>query len=76
MPKPVMLSDEAYRVLRDAKRPGESFSDVVLRKFPKGDPARILAAVKEIKPDLEFSKSIKEARKEMRKNVRMKEVVF
>lgn len=31
MTKPVQLSDAAYRVLTNAKRPGESYSDVVLR---------------------------------------------
>ncbi|GEM_PF-6410805 len=31
MPKPVQLSDEAYRTLAALKRPGESFSDVVMR---------------------------------------------
>ena len=31
MTKPVQLSDEAYDRLKMTKRPGESFSDVVLR---------------------------------------------
>jgi predicted CopG family antitoxin len=71
-----MLSDEAYRALRAAKKEGESFSDVILRKFPKGDPARILAVVKGMKPNPEFSASIKGAREEMRKNFKTKEVKF
>jgi predicted CopG family antitoxin len=37
MPKVVQLSAEAYDRFRMAKRPGESFSDVVLRLLPKGD---------------------------------------
>jgi predicted CopG family antitoxin len=76
MPKPVMLSDEAYRALKAAKREGESFSDVILRKFPKGDPARILAVVKGMKPNPDLAKHVKEAEEEMRKNLKMREVKF
>jgi len=36
MTKMVQFSDEAYRRLKEEKRPGESFSDVVLRRFPAG----------------------------------------
>lgn len=42
MTKLVQLSDEAYRRLKTAKRPGESFSDVVVRRFPAGDLAELL----------------------------------
>lgn len=31
MTKVISLSNEAYQTLKDSKRPGESFSDVVLR---------------------------------------------
>jgi len=31
MTKVISLSNEAYRNLKDSKKPGESFSDVVLR---------------------------------------------
>ena len=31
MTKIISLSDEAYQILKDSKRSGESFSDVVLR---------------------------------------------
>jgi predicted CopG family antitoxin len=76
MAKPIMVSDEAYRALKAAKREDESFSDVILRKFPKGDPARILAAVNELRPNPELSRSIREASKEMRKTFKMKEFDF
>lgn len=37
MTKVVQLSDEAYGFLRNLKREGESFSDVVLRLAKRGD---------------------------------------
>jgi predicted CopG family antitoxin len=76
MAKPVMLSDEAYNALKAAKKSGESFSDVILRKFPKGDPARILAVVKSMKPNPDLSQSVRQASKEMRKNFKMREFDF
>lgn len=36
MTQVVQLSDEAYRRLTNAKRPGESYSDVVLRLVRSG----------------------------------------
>jgi predicted CopG family antitoxin len=74
MVKTVMITDEAYNVLKAAKKEGESFSDVILRKFSKGDPARILAAVRELKPNPELSESIRQASQEMRKNFRMRKL--
>lgn len=76
MPKPVMLSDEAYRALKAAKKEGESFSDVILRKFPKGDPARILAVVRGMKANPDLAKSVEKAEEEMRKNLKLSEVKF
>ena len=62
-PKNVVLREEAYEFLRKAKRPGETFNDVVLRlkgstqpltsfagawkKMPKRDLARIKEAIRE-----------------------------
>ena len=34
----ISLSEEAYRILKAQKREGESFSDLVMRKFGKGNP--------------------------------------
>jgi predicted CopG family antitoxin len=42
MPKPVMLSDDAYRVLQTNKRPGDSFFDVILHRFAKVAPLEYL----------------------------------
>lgn len=33
----LQISEDAYARLRRAKRPGESFSDVIVRRFPQGD---------------------------------------
>jgi predicted CopG family antitoxin len=45
MTKVISLSNEAYQTLKDSKKPGESFSDVVLR----------IAKKKKKKSLLEFS---------------------
>ncbi len=74
MVKTLMISDEAYNALKASKKAGESFSDVILRKFSKGDPARILAAARELKPNPELSESIRQASQEMRKNFRMRKL--
>ncbi len=49
MARSTTLSDEAFRALREEKRPGESDSDVVLRlrreaRARRGDPTRFLRA--------------------------------
>jgi len=75
MAKPVMLSDDAYSVLKAAKKEGESFSDVILRKFPKGDPTRLLAVVRERKANLDLSANVIKASHEMRKSFKMRKIV-
>lgn len=43
MPRTVQLSEEAYATLAAIKRPGESFSDVVLRTIrSRKDPGALL----------------------------------
>lgn len=42
MTKVISLSNEAYQTLKDSKRPGESFSDVVLRVTSKEQKKSIL----------------------------------
>jgi predicted CopG family antitoxin len=51
-------SDEAYETLKAQKKEGEPFSDIVLRKFGKGNPAAILAYLKERQPNLDLAEPI------------------
>ena len=74
MAKPVMLSDDAYSVLKAAKKEGESFSDVILRKFPKGDPTRLLAVVRERKANPDLSANVIKGSHEMRKSFKMRKI--
>ncbi len=74
MAKPVMLSDEAYRVLKAEKKGNESFSDVILRRFGKGNPASILAYYKERGPDPDLADAVEEASRELRKNFKTRKV--
>ena len=56
-------------MLKAAKKENESFSDVILRIFPRGDPRRILAYLRDHRPlDEETAESIREASKELRRN--------
>jgi predicted CopG family antitoxin len=67
----ISLSDEAYRLLKSQKRDGESFSDLIVRKFGKGNPAAILAYLKEQGPDHELAESVKAASEELRRNLKL-----
>ena len=65
----ITISEEAYKVLKAAKKDNESFSDVILRLFPRGHPRRILAYLHDHKPlDKETAESIREASRELRRN--------
>jgi predicted CopG family antitoxin len=65
----ITISEEAYKVLKAAKKDNESFSDVILRIFPRGHPRRILAYLKDHRPlDDKTAESIREASKELRRN--------
>ncbi|HEU4605026.1 MAG TPA: antitoxin VapB family protein [Nitrososphaera sp.] len=76
MAKRVMLSDEAYKVLKAMKKEGESFSDVILRRLGKGNPAAILAYFKEREPNPELADAVEEASRELRKNLKLSRVDF
>jgi predicted CopG family antitoxin len=58
MTKMVQLSNDAYAVLKRAKRPDESFSDVVLRLAPRPKPLDLSG--------LRSKKELEEARRMLR----------
>lgn len=61
----IPMSEEEYKVLNAARKEDESFSDVILRLFPRGDPRRILAYLQGHKPlDEETAESIREVSRE------------
>ena len=70
----ISLSDEAYKVLKSQKKDGESFSELILRKFGKGSPAAIKAVITELGPDPESADSIEKASRELRKNFKTRKV--
>jgi predicted CopG family antitoxin len=61
----ISLSEEAYSLLKAQKREGESFSDLVLRKFGKGNPTAILAYLKEREPNADLADSIAKVGEEL-----------
>lgn len=70
----ISLNNEAYRVLKAQKREGESFSDLVLRKFGKGNPAAILAYLEESRPNMELAENIQRSSQELRKKLKTAKV--
>lgn len=72
----VSLSDEAYTILKAQKREGESFSDLVMRKFGKGNPAAILAYLKERSPNPDLADAVEKASEELRTNLKLEKVAL
>jgi predicted CopG family antitoxin len=70
----ISLNNEAYRVLKAQKREGESFSDLVLRKFGKGNPAAILTYLEESEPNMDLAENIKRSSEELRKKLKLAKV--
>lgn len=71
----ISLSDEAYKVLKAQKKEGESFSELILRKFGKGNPAAILAYLAEKKePNLELAESTEKSSEELRKSLKLQRI--
>ena len=65
----ITISDAAYRILKAQKKEGESFSDVILRTFPQGNPARILAVLDDLPAlDEATAERIRKASEEVRRN--------
>ena len=70
----ISLSDEAYRVLKSQKREGESFSDLILRVFGRGNPATILAYLEESEPNLDLADSVESASEGLRRDLKLERV--
>lgn len=70
----ISLSDEAYKALKSQKKEGESFSELILRKFGKGSPAAIKAVITRLGPDPESADSIEKTSRELRKNFKTRKV--
>jgi predicted CopG family antitoxin len=70
----ISLSDEAYRVLKSQKRDGESFSDLILRIFGKGNPAAILAYLEGTEPNMDLADSVETISEVLRRNLRLERV--
>ncbi|MDE1862688.1 MAG: antitoxin VapB family protein [Thaumarchaeota archaeon] len=70
----ISLSNEAYRILKSQKKEGESFSDLILRKFGKGNPSAMLAYLKESSANEDLADAIEKASKETRRNLKLHKV--
>jgi predicted CopG family antitoxin len=70
----ISLSEKAYRILKAQKREGESFSDLVMRKFGKGNPAAILAYLKERDSNPDLADAVEKASEELRMNLKLEKV--
>ena len=68
------MSNEAYKILKAQKKEGESFSDLVLRKFGQGNPAAILAYLQEKNQHLDLADAVEKASKELRENLKLERV--
>ena len=70
----ITITDEAYKAMKAEKKEGESFSDVILRKFQKGNPGAILAYYKQRGPNNDLADAAEEASRELRKNFKTRKV--
>lgn len=76
--KTIMISEEAYEILKRRKRRNESFTDVIVRLgSEKGSVKKLLdyAKSKDFEPiSKETARQMEEASKEFRKNLRLRDV--
>lgn len=72
----ISLSEEAYSLLKAQKREGESFSDLVLRKFGKGNPSAILDYLNEKKPNVDLADAVEKASEDLRQNLKLRIAEF
>jgi predicted CopG family antitoxin len=67
----ISLSEEAYTLLKAQKKEGESFSELILRKFLKGNPSAILAYLKTNDPNTDLADSVEMSSEELRRNLKL-----
>lgn len=60
--------------MKSQKREGESFSDLILRVFGRGNPAAILAYLEEGKPNLDLADSVESASERLRRDLKLERV--
>jgi hypothetical protein len=53
---------------------GESFSDLILRKFGRGNPAAVLTCLSENSPNLDLADSVEMAIGELRRGLKLERV--
>jgi predicted CopG family antitoxin len=70
----ITISKDAYKALKAEKKEGESFSDVILRKFGRGSPSAIRRYFLERDANPDLANAIEEASHELRKNCRTRKV--
>ncbi len=70
----ITITDEAYKALKAEKKEGESFSDVILRKFQKGNPAAIRAVLKDRGANPDLADAIEKASLDLRRNFKIRKV--
>jgi predicted CopG family antitoxin len=69
----ITISGGVYEALKAEKRAEESFSDMILRLLPGGDPHRILAYIRTHEPiDEETAASIRKVSEDMRRNFKVR----
>jgi predicted CopG family antitoxin len=73
--KTIMISEEAYKILKRKKRPNESFTDVIVRLgSERGSAKRLLQLAKEFEPiSAETTNIMEEASREFRKNFKTRD---
>jgi len=68
----ISVTYETYKALKAEKRKGESFSNLILRKFGKGNPSALLAYLSKRQPNMELADSVERASEELRGNLRLR----
>ncbi|AFU57012.1 protein of unknown function DUF217 [Candidatus Nitrososphaera gargensis Ga9.2] len=73
--KTIMISEEAYEILKKRKRPNESFTDVIIRLgYEKGSAKRLLELAKSREPiSSDTAKIMEETSREFRKNFKTRD---